>query len=179
MAENTTANETNAETATNADNKETAQSDAAAGAGVPAAQTTQETAPPAADIKPADTEKPEASSSNVNVEQLKNELDGLKTQLEQERLETAVSNLLGGYSFASPRVKASVAEELKNKGFKVENGRLEEKAAAFIEELKKTEPDSFAKEAAPKGIFMTKTESADPADASLKDVIFKGFGFSS
>lgn len=122
---------------------------------------------------PAENEKENSPAGNKAEDpaKLKGELETLKSQLEQERQKAAISNLLSGYNFSSPRIKASVAEEIEKKNLKLTNGKLEG-AAVFMEELKKNEPDIFSP-----GIFMTKSKSAVPPETSLKDEIFNGFGF--
>lgn len=86
----------------------------------------------------------------------------------------AAEKLLSGYKFASERVKNSVLEEFKSKGFKYENGMFVG-GKEYLEELKKNEPDAFAKDAP--GLFMDSTQGNVSADANnLETQIFGGFG---
>ncbi len=95
-------------------------------------------------------------------------------QLSAQERGYAAEKLLSGYKFASERVKNSVLEEFKAKGFKYENGTFVG-GKEYLEELKKNEPDAFAKEAP--GLLMGGTQSSVPADENnLKAQIFGGFG---
>lgn len=86
----------------------------------------------------------------------------------------AAEKLLSGYKFASERVRNSVLEEFKTKGFKYENGAFVG-GKEYLEELKKNEPDAFAKEAP--GLLMGSTQSGVSTDENnLKAQIFGGFG---
>lgn len=86
----------------------------------------------------------------------------------------AAEKLLSGYKFASERVKNSVLAEFKSKGFKYENGAFVG-GKEYLEELKKNEPDAFAKDAP--GLFMDSTQGNVSADANnLESQIFGGFG---
>ena len=68
-------------------------------------------------------------------------------------------------------------EEFKGKGFKYENGAFIG-GKEFLEELKKNEPDVFAKEQ--QGLFMGSTQSGVSVDSkNLESQINSGFGFGS
>ncbi len=98
----------------------------------------------------------------------------LNEKLAAQEQSYAAEKLLSGYKFASERVKNSVLEEFKAKGFKYENGTFVG-GKEYLEELKKNEPDAFAKEAP--GLLMGSTQSGVPADENnLKAQIFGGFG---
>lgn len=95
-------------------------------------------------------------------------------QLAAQETDYAAEKLLSGYKFASERVRNSVLEEFKNKGFKYENGAFVG-GKEYLEELKKNEPDAFAKEAP--GLFMDSTQGNVSMDANnLETQIFSGFG---
>lgn len=95
-------------------------------------------------------------------------------QLSAQERGYAAEKLLSGYKFASERVKNSVLEEFKAKGFKYENGTFVG-GKEYLEELKKNEPDAFAKETP--GLLMGSTQSSVSADENnLKAQIFGGFG---
>ncbi len=87
----------------------------------------------------------------------------LNEKLAAQEQSFAAEKLLSGYKFASERVKNSVLEEFKAKGFKYENGAFVG-GKEYLEELKKNEPDVFAKEAP--GLLMGSTQSNVPADAN-------------
>lgn len=84
-------------------------------------------------------------------------------QLSAQEQSFAAEKLLSGYKFASERVRNSVLEEFKAKGFKFENGAFVG-GKEYLEELKKNEPDAFAKEAP--GLLMGSTQSNVSADAN-------------
>lgn len=95
-------------------------------------------------------------------------------QLAKQETDHAAEKLLSGYKFASERVRNSVLAEFKSKGFKYENGAFIG-GKEYLEELKKNEPDAFAKEAP--GLFMDSTQGNVSADANnLETQIFSGFG---
>lgn len=95
-------------------------------------------------------------------------------QLAAQETDYAAEKLLSGYKFASERVKNSILAEFKSKGFKYENGAFVG-GKEYLEELKKSEPDAFAKEAP--GLFMDSTQGNVSADANnLETQIFSGFG---
>ncbi len=102
------------------------------------------------------------------------ETKSLRDKLSAQETDFAAEKLLSGYSFASDRIRASVLQEFKGKGFKYENGKFiggEE----FLEQLKKDEPDAFAQEK--RSIFMDSTASnVSPDSNNLEAQIFKGFG---
>ncbi len=98
----------------------------------------------------------------------------LNEKLSAQEQSYAAEKLLSGYKFASERVKRSVLEEFKSKGFKYENGAFIG-GKEYLEELKKSEPDVFAKETP--NVFMDSTQGNVPADANnLESQIFGGFG---
>lgn len=98
----------------------------------------------------------------------------LNEKLAAQEQSFAAEKLLSGYKFASERVKNSVLEEFKSKGFKFENGAFVG-GKEYLEELKKNEPDAFAKDAP--GLFMSGTQSGVSTEANnLEAQIFGGFG---
>lgn len=98
----------------------------------------------------------------------------LSDKLSAQETDFAAEKLFGGYNFASERVKQSVLAEFKGKGFKYENGEFIG-GKDYLEGLKKSEPDVFAKEAP--GLFMGGTQSSVPTEENnLKSQIFGGFG---
>lgn len=126
----------------------------------------------------SDLEKLKADNKS---EELAKQLDELKAKyteatdkLAAQETDYAAEKLLSGYKFASERVKNSVLAEFKSKGFKYENGAFIG-GKEYLEELKKNEPDAFAKEAP--GLFMGSTQGNVSADANnLETQIFSGFG---
>lgn len=113
--------------------------------------------------------------------ELTKQLDELKAKyteatdkLAAQETDYAAEKLLSGYKFASERVRNSVLAEFKSKGFKYENGAFVG-GKEYLEELKKSEPDAFAKDAP--GLLMGSTQDNVPADANnLETQIFSGFG---
>lgn len=104
----------------------------------------------------------------------KTDTDALNAKLAAQETDHAAEKLFGEYKFASGRVKNSVLEEFKSKGFKFENGAFVG-GKEYLEGLKKTEPDVFAAEKP--GLFMGSTQSSASADANnLEAQIFSGFG---
>ncbi|MDE7399662.1 MAG: phage scaffolding protein [Oscillospiraceae bacterium] len=104
----------------------------------------------------------------------KTDTDDLNAKLATMETDHAAEKLLSGYKFASDRVRNSVLAEFKTKGFKYENGAFVG-GKEFLEELKKNEPDVFAKETP--GLFMSGTQSDVSPDANnLEAQIFGGFG---
>lgn len=93
----------------------------------------------------------------------KTDTENLTAKLAAQETDFAAERLLGGYKFANERVKKSVLEEFKGKGFKYENGAFVG-AKEFFEDLKKNEPDVFAKEQP--GLFMGSTHSEVPENAN-------------
>ncbi|MCM1277172.1 MAG: phage scaffolding protein [Lachnospiraceae bacterium] len=114
-------------------------------------------------------------------EDLSKQLDELKAKyseatekLAAQETDYAAEKLLSGYKFASERVKNSVLAEFKAKGFKFENGAFIG-GKEYLEELKKNEPDAFAKDAP--GLFTDSMQGNVSADANnLETQIFSGFG---
>ncbi len=93
----------------------------------------------------------------------KTDTENLTAKLTAQETDFAAERLLGGYKFANERVKKSVLEEFKGKGFKYENGAFVG-GKEFLDELKKNEPDVFAKEQ--QGLFMGSTHSEVPENAN-------------
>lgn len=93
----------------------------------------------------------------------KTDTENLTAKLAAQETDFAAERLLGGYKFANDRVKKSVLEEFKGKGFKYENGAFVG-GKEFLDELKKNEPDVFAKEQ--QGLFMGSTHSEVPENAN-------------
>ena len=115
-----------------------------------------------------------ASKSDTTSAELKKRLDelnakyktdteNLTAKLTAQETDFAAERLLSGYKFANDRVKKSVLEEFKGKGFKYENGSFVG-GKEFLDELKKNEPDVFAKEQ--QGLFMSSTHSEVPENAN-------------
>ncbi len=104
----------------------------------------------------------------------KTDTEELAAKLAAQETDHAAEKLFGEYKFASERVKNSVLEEFKAKGFKYENGAFVG-GKEYLEGLKKSEPDVFAAEKP--GLFMGSTQSSASADANnLEAQIFGGFG---
>lgn len=111
---------------------------------------------------------------NKQIAELSEKYKTATEQLAAQETDYAAEKLLSGYKFASERVKNSVLAEFKSKGFKYENGAFVG-GKEYLEELKKNEPDAFAKEAP--GLFMDSTQGNVSADANnLETQIFSGFG---
>ncbi len=107
----------------------------------------------------------------------KTDTENLTAKLAAQETDFAAERLLGGYKFANDRVKKSVLEEFKGKGFRYENGAFVG-GKEFLEELKKNEPDVFAKEQ--QGLFMGSTQSGVSVNSNnLEAQINSGFGFGS
>ena len=105
----------------------------------------------------------------------KQDTDDLNARLTAQQADHAAEKLFSGYKFASDRVRSSVLAEFKSKGFKLENGEFVG-GKEYLEELKQSEPDSFAAEQKP-GLFMGSTQSNVSADANnLESQIYAGFG---
>lgn len=126
----------------------------------------------------SDLEKLKADNKSGELAKQLNEMTAKYTEatdkLAAQETNYAAEKLLSGYKFASERVKNSVLEEFKAKGFKYENGAFIG-GKEYLEELKKNEPDAFAKEAP--GLFMGSTQGNVSADANnLETQIFDGFG---
>lgn len=104
----------------------------------------------------------------------KTDTDALSAKLAAQETDYAAEKLFGEYNFASERVKNSVLDEFKEKGFKFENGAFVG-GKKYLEGLKKSEPDVFAVEKP--GLFMGSTQSGVSTDANnLQAQIFSGFG---
>lgn len=105
----------------------------------------------------------------------KKETDDLNAKLAAQETDFAAERLFSEYKFASDRVRKSVLEEFKGKGFKLENGTFLG-GKEYLEGLKKTEPSVFAADDKP-GLFMGSTQSSAPADSNnLESQIFSGLG---
>ena len=119
----------------------------------------------------ADLEKLKSDTTSAELKKQLEELNAkyesdtkaLNEKLTAQETDFAAERLLGGYKFANERVKKSVLEEFKGKGFKYENGVFVG-GKEFLEELKKNEPDVFAKEQ--QGLFMGSTHSEVPENAN-------------
>ncbi len=114
---------------------------------------------------------------NKQIAELSEKYKTATEQLAAQETDYAAEKLLSGYKFASERVKNSVLAEFKGKGFKYENGAFIG-GKEFLDELKKNEPDVFAKEQ--QGLFMGSTQSGVSVDSNnLEAQINSGFGFDS
>lgn len=126
----------------------------------------------------SDLEKLKADNKSEELAKQLDEMTAKYTEatekLAAQETDYAAEKLLSGYKFASERVKNSVLAEFKSKGFKYENGAFVG-GKEYLEELKKNEPDAFAKEAP--GLFMDSTQGNVSTDANnLETQIFSGFG---
>ncbi|MGN1339947.1 MAG: phage scaffolding protein [Oscillospiraceae bacterium] len=105
----------------------------------------------------------------------KNDTDALNAKLTAQETEFAAEKLFSGYRFSSDRVRKSVLEEFKGKGFKLENGTFLG-GKEFLDGLKQSEPSVFAADEKP-GLFMGSTQSSVPADSNnLESQIYSGMG---
>ena len=119
----------------------------------------------------ADLEKLKSDTTSAELKKQLEELNAkyesdtkaLNEKLTAQETDFAAERLLGGYKFANERVKKSVLEEFKGKGFKYENGVFVG-GKEFLDGLKKNEPDVFAKEQ--QGLFMGSTHSEVPENAN-------------
>ena len=108
----------------------------------------------------------------------KQDTDDLNAKLSAQQADFAAEKLFGGYKFASDRVRKSVLDEFRGKGFKLENGEFVG-GKEYLEGLKQSEPSVFAAEQKP-GLFMGSTQSTESLDANkLETQVFSGFGLSS
>jgi len=130
----------------------------------------------------ADLEKLKTDTTSAELRKQLDELNAkyaeetksLQDKLTAQEIDFEAEKLLNGYGFASERIKQSVLQEFKGKGFKFENGKFIG-GAEFLEELKKNEPSAFAAEKP--GLFMGSTQSTVGADANnLEAQIKSGFG---
>ena len=111
-----------------------------------------------------DLEKLKSDTTSADLRKQLDELQGkydadtkeLQDKLTAQESDFAAERLFGNFSFASDRIRQSVLQEFKSKGFKFENGEFIG-GKEFLEELKKSEPDSFAKEKP--GLLMGSTQS--------------------
>lgn len=105
----------------------------------------------------------------------KQETEDLTAKLTAQETDFAAEKLFSGYKFASERVRKSVLDEFKGKGFKLENGTFLG-GKEYLEGLKQSEPTVFAADEKP-GLFMSGTQStADPAANNLESQIYAGMG---
>ncbi|MEG1495518.1 MAG: phage scaffolding protein [Bacilli bacterium] len=74
--------------------------------------------------------------------------ENLNKQLADKDCEYSLNKYLDDYKFANDRVKSSIAQELKSKGFKLDNGTLLG-ADDYMKQLKENEPTSFINEEPP------------------------------
>lgn len=105
----------------------------------------------------------------------KQDTDDLNAKLSAQQADFAAEKLFGGYKFASDRVRKSVLDEFKGKGFKLENGEFVG-GKEYLEGLKQSEPSVFAADEKP-GLFMGSTRSSVSADVNnLESQIYSGIG---
>ncbi len=105
----------------------------------------------------------------------KQDTDDLNAKLSAQQADFAAEKLFSGYNFASDRVRKSVLDEFRGKGFKLENGEFVG-GKEYLEGLKQSEPTVFAAEQKP-GLFMGSTQSTVSASANnLEEQIFAGIG---
>lgn len=103
----------------------------------------------------------------------KQDTEALNAKLAEQTADYAAERLFGGYKFANDRVRKSVLDEFKGKGFKLEDGEFVG-GKEFLDGLKQSEPDIFAQE---KGLFMDGTQSTASADDNnLATQIYSHFG---
>lgn len=108
-------------------------------------------------------------------EKYKKDTDDLNAKLTAQEADFAAEKLFSGYKFASDRVRKSVLEEFKGKGFKLENGEFLG-GKEYLEGLKTSEPSVFAADEKP-GLFMGSTRSSEPTGANnLESQIYSEFG---
>ena len=112
----------------------------------------------------ADNKSEELTKQLTELEtKYKTDTDALNAKLAAQETDHAAEKLFGEYKFASERVKNSVLEEFKAKGFKFENGAFVG-GKEYLEGLKKSEPDVFAAEKP--GLFMGSTQSTVPENVN-------------
>lgn len=105
----------------------------------------------------------------------KQDTDDLNAKLASQEADFAAEKLFSGYKFASDRVRKSVLEEFKDKGFKLENGVFLG-GKEYLDGLKQSEPSAFAADEKP-GLFMGSTQSSEaPGANNLESQIFGEFG---
>ena len=105
----------------------------------------------------------------------KQDTDDLNAKLSAQQADFAAEKLFSGYKFSSDRVRKSVLDEFRGKGFKLENGEFIG-GREYLEELKQSEPSVFAAEQKP-GLFMGSTQNNVSTDATnLESQIYAGFG---
>lgn len=71
----------------------------------------------------------------------------LRGQLETQAYDHAAEKFFDGFKFSSQAARKSAMADFKAKGIKYADGKFDG-AEAFMDELKKSDPDAFAKEAA-------------------------------
>lgn len=137
----------------------------------------------AGDARPAGADKAKLEELTRELEALKSgdksaelaaQLEELNAKLAEQTADYAAERLFGGYKFANDRVRKSVLDEFKGKGFKLgEDGEFVG-GKEFLDGLKQSEPDIFAQE---KGLFMDGTQSTASADDNnLATQIYSHFG---
>ena len=139
------------------------------------AQTAGDARPAAADKAKLEelTRELEALKSGDKSAELAAQLEELNAKLAEQTADYAAERLFGGYKFANDRVRKSVLDEFKGKGFKLEDGEFVG-GKEFLDGLKQSEPDIFAQE---KGLFMDGTQSTASADDNnLATQIYSHFG---
>ncbi len=102
----------------------------------------------------------------------KQDTEALSAKLAEQTADYAAERLFGGYKFANDRVRKSVLDEFKGKGFKLEDGEFIG-GKEFLDGLKQSEPDIFAQE---KGLFMSSTQSTAANESNLETQIYSHFG---
>lgn len=70
----------------------------------------------------------------------------LRGQLETQAYDHAAEKFFDGFKFSSQAARKSAMADFKAKGIKYADGKFDG-AEAFMDELKKSDPDAFAKEA--------------------------------
>lgn len=102
----------------------------------------------------------------------KQDTEALNAKLAEQTADYAAERLFGGYKFVNDRVRKSVLDEFKGKGFKLEDGEFIG-GKEFLDGLKQSEPDIFAQE---KGLFMSSTQSTAANESNLETQIYSHFG---
>lgn len=125
----------------------------------------------------ADSEQLQKQLDELNAK-YKQDTDELNAKLTAQEADFAAEKLFSGYKFASDRVRKSVLDEFKGKGFKLENGDFIG-GKEYLEGLKQSEPSVFATDEKP-GLFMGGTQGNAGFDANnLESQIYSGFGINS
>lgn len=99
-----------------------------------------------ADLEKANEVIEQSKSKSVDVAEIESkyqaEIEKYKGQIADIEFSNLLSSELKGIEFSSDRVKSSIVEEIKSKGFKVEDGKLTG-LSAYLQELYKNEPQAF------------------------------------